>query len=52
MPNRLELPEELASLIEKREQADRRGAEGQEPENRPAIERRTGDDRREEPAGD
>ncbi len=51
MPNRLELPEDLGSLIEKREQEDRRatGAEKPEPGKRtsqPATDRRSGEDRR------
>lgn len=40
MPNRLNIPEELASLIERRSQADRRATN----------EGRTGEDRREENA--
>lgn len=51
MPNHLDLPAELNSLVEKREQEDRR----QEPTDEqakssdskaPAVERRSGEDRR------
>ncbi|MEM8945443.1 MAG: hypothetical protein AAGD11_09680 [Planctomycetota bacterium] len=55
MPNRLDLPPELSSLIEKREQQDRRGpddtagdvSQGEAP-TKPARadERRSGGDRR------
>jgi hypothetical protein len=44
--NRLELPDDLASLIEKREQDDRRQANDGPPDA--TGERRTGADRRDE----
>lgn len=46
MSNRLELPDDLASLIEKREQDDRRQANDGPPDA--TGERRTGADRRDE----
>ncbi len=46
MPNRMELPEELASLIEKREQEDRR-VESNVADAPQGEERRVASDRRE-----
>ncbi len=55
MPNRLDLPPELNSLIEKREQEDRRkqdvdaqrgSTEDTEQAEQPSTERRSGEDRR------
>ncbi|MEM6798304.1 MAG: hypothetical protein AAF589_02215 [Planctomycetota bacterium] len=53
MPNRIELPDDLASLIEKREQEDRRvsGVEPVEPGKRKSngqADRRSGKERRSE----
>jgi len=46
MPNRLNVPQDLDALIEKRDTEDRR----QEQENSVSKERRSGTDRREEEA--
>lgn len=47
MANRLELPEELNSLIEKREEGDRRKADTPDQGEAPIdVERRSGADRR------
>ncbi|MEM6330891.1 MAG: hypothetical protein AAF790_11655 [Planctomycetota bacterium] len=53
MPNNLDLPDELAALIEKREQDDRRAANQASGEAgagaAPGVERRSGEDRRSTP---
>lgn len=49
MPNELPVPDDLLSLIEKREKDDRRQSERRRPapdEEYTEIERRTGNDRR------
>ena len=50
MPNRLDIPDELNSLIEKREE-ERRQDEAGSAEN-PDVERRSGKDRREQGDGE
>lgn len=49
MPNRLDLPDDLNRLVEKRETDDRRASERRaEANDPPAVDRRSGDDRRAE----